>query len=115
MKVYLQTETHQPAGTADVRPKVLLLETAARNAPEVLRAIEPTLGRIIATPTAVHESNLRALLLRDLAEAGVLPGAAEDEGSVVLKVIRTPKDDVAAGQAEVWHLSYQVNGKGGPA
>jgi len=109
MKVYVQTETHQATGTADVRPKVLLLETAAENAAAALRAIEPTLGRIIATPTAVHESNLKALLLRDLAAAGVLPGPAGDDGSVVLKVIRKPKDDVAAGQAEVWQLSYQID------
>lgn len=106
MKAYIQTETQQ-GQVADPRPKVLLLETAG-DAAAALGAIAPRLGLIIAIPAAAHESNLRALLVRDLAEHGVLPGASEDGREVVLKVIRTPKGDAPPGQAEVWNLSYQL-------
>lgn len=113
MKIFLQTEIlNAETAVADPRPRVTLLETGAggESVRAALEGIVARLGVIVAVPPAAHETNLRNLLVRDLAEHGVLPGpAAEGEpGEAVLKVLRTPKNDAPAAQGEVFDLRYEV-------
>lgn len=113
MKIFIQTEIlNAETAVADPRPRVVLLETAtdAASVRAALEGIVARLGAIVAVPAAAHEANLKRLLVRDLAEHGVLAGApAEgDAGEAVLKVLRTPKGDAPAAQGEVYELRYEV-------
>ncbi len=113
MKIFLQTEIlNAETAVADPRPRVVLLETAAdgNSVRAALEGIVARLGVIIAVPAAAHELNLKNLLVRDLAEHGVLPGPAgeDDKGEALLKVMRTPKNDAPAAQGEVFDLRYEV-------
>ena len=113
MKIFLQTEIlNAETAVADPRPRVALLETAtgADAVRAALEAIAARLGAIAAIPPAAHESNLKHVLLRDLAEQGVAAGGAPegDAGEAVLKVLRTPKNDAPAAQGEVFDLRYEV-------
>lgn len=122
MKIFLQTEiVNAETAVADPRPRVALFETGVDG--ECVRAalegIVARLGVIVAVPPAAHESNLKNLLMRDLAEHGVLPREAgeavvpgpacgSNAAEAVLKVLRTPKNDAPAAQGEVYDLRYEV-------
>ena len=113
MKIYLQTEiVNAETAVADPRPRVVLLETATDGGAvqAALEVIAGRLGVIAAIPPAAHEANLKNLLVRDLAEHGVLPGPAADgdQAEAVLKVLRIPKNDAPAAQGDVYELRYEV-------
>ncbi|MFP5502127.1 MAG: hypothetical protein ACLGIN_06530 [Candidatus Sericytochromatia bacterium] len=118
-KIYLQTEIRQEGAEPEVRPRLLLLETASP-ASEVASSLERIvkgfgegadqpdgLAAIAAIPAAAHENNLKSLLPRDLAGLGIVPGEGP-EGAVVLRVLRRPGVEGPAGQADVTGLSYEV-------
>ncbi|MNY76202.1 hypothetical protein D3C86_2157090 [compost metagenome] len=74
----------------------------------MLGAITQHLGRITAIPAFAHESNLQAILPRDLAAHDIVSGASDDEASVVLRVIRREGITGPAGQADVTGIEYEV-------
>ena len=110
MKIYIQTEIHAPESLgAEVRPRQFVLETAegAEKVKQMLGAISQHLGRIAAIPAMAHESNLQAILVRDLASHGIQPGESAG-GEAVLRVIRREGVTGPAGQADVTGLEYEV-------
>jgi hypothetical protein len=110
MKIYIQTEIHALESLgAEVRPRQFVLETAepGPKVAQMLGAITQHLGRIAAIPAIAHESNLQAILVRDLATHGILPGESPG-GEAVLRVIRREGQTGPAGQTDVTALDYAV-------
>jgi hypothetical protein len=103
MKIYIQTETQSAEGGSEPRPRQLLVETAAdpTTVQPALEQIAARLGATTAIPAAAHEANLKAILPRDLAGLGIVPGQGA-EGLAILKVLRSP------GEGDMTQLGYEV-------
>lgn len=106
----LQTVTRTPEGKEELRPPVSLLRAAVSRpeAEAAMKALVPHLGALIAIPAAAHESNLKALLRRDLASLPPTDDAAAPEGRVLLRVIRESREDARTPAAEVFGLVYEI-------
>lgn len=111
MKIFIQTEIHDPQTLEpEVRSRQFVMETAAPadKVAQMLGAVTQHLGRIAAIPALTHETNLQAILPRDLKAHGIEPGEGGDAAEVLLRVIRREGQMGPAGQADVTALEYEV-------
>lgn len=94
----------QKVGVFDAGPERLLA---------AVREILPRFGAVGVIPAIAHEANMKRLLVRDLAEAGVsvLTGDAEAAGTVLVGVERRAREpqDGAASTGEVFDLAYAAD------
>jgi hypothetical protein len=110
MKIYLQTETTaQGDAPQEPRPRQFLMETAASNdhVLAALKEIAQGLGATAAIPPMAHETNLKALLPRDLKRLGILPAVLDDDGSAAVLTIRRSQGE-ATGPGEVISVVYHA-------
>lgn len=88
----------QKVGVFDADPARLL---------EAVAAVLPRFGAVSAIPAIAHEANMKRLLQRDLAEAGLHEVTAEAEGAVRIEISRAPKVlETGETTSEVFDVTY---------